>query len=189
MRGVVWVFFTLATVQSVLACSENDRNQLANWGCTASQIANKCHEVGAGKLLIPDKNSAKILDLRQGILRVSTRKSMLAPLRVQTPPGENYFLKLVELGEKKKPVLTFFIPGGSSFQMKVPLGTFRLRYASGTNWYGPELLFGPCTTSFFEANADLEFTRAGRQLSGHSIVLIKQIDGNLSTEVVEEKNF
>jgi hypothetical protein len=190
MRYLLAAAIALAGMTSALACTEDEKTELKQWGCSSSQIEKKCRETAPGKTpVIPRKISLQSFGPSQGILKNYTRRPLRAPLRVETPPGENYFVKLVEAGDRKTPVLSFFIFGGSSFQTDVPLGTYILRYAIGTDWYGPEYLFGVCKTSFFEAKADLAFTQSGRHLSGHRVELIKQVGGNLDTAGVEESEF
>jgi hypothetical protein len=186
MRKLVWILPILASAAPALACSEQEKGQLEQWGCSPAQVERKCngpHE----PIPVPGKTFPK--RVKQGIQLISTRKSLQAPLRVETPPGDNYFVKLVRADDKKKALISFFIFGGGSFQTNVPVGTYILRYAIGKDWYGPELLFGPCKTSFFEANTNLEFTLSGRKAIGHRVVLIKQVGGNLATSDIDEGEF
>jgi hypothetical protein len=173
-----------------MACTEDDETQLKQWGCSAAQIERKCPGDAHGrKISLPKKQFTRSLRPRQGVVQIYSRKSRIAPFRVDTPAGDNYFIKLVEVSDKKTPVLTFFIYGGGTFQMDVPLGTYIMRYAIGKDWYGEQLLFGPCTTSFYEADAELAFTREGNTAKGHRITLEKQVGGNLETMDVDEEQF
>jgi hypothetical protein len=180
----------LAGATQALACTEDEKTELKQWGCSSRQIEKKCGDITAGsKSVIPRRASLQPYQPAQGVLKTYTRKPLLAPLRVKTPAGENYFIKLVEANNKKTTVMTMFIFGGGSFQTKVPLGTYVLRYATGADWYGPDYLFGVCKTSFYEADADLAFTQSGRALNGHHVELIKQVDGNLETRDIDEAEF
>ena len=42
-------------------------------------------------------------------------------------------------------MLSCFVRRDETAEVLVPLGTYRLRYAHGTDWYGTNLLFGPET--------------------------------------------
>jgi len=126
--------------------------------------------------------------ISQGIQQVFTKESRIAPFKVKTPLGSShYFLKLVKASDKA-PVLTFYIRGGQTFELKVPLGTYRLKYASGETWYGLKHYFGE-HTAYSEAEADLHFSRAGNVLKGHSVELIKQVGGNLQTKPIKPADF
>lgn len=47
--------------------------------------------------------------------------------------------------ETKDCALIFYVRGGARIVVSAPLGTYELLYASGFNWYGEDLLFGPDT--------------------------------------------
>ena len=124
----------------------------------------------------------------QGVL--SGGGNRVAPFRITTPAdGSYYFLKLSRPQDKKGAVMTIFMNSGATYETNVPLGSYVLRYASGTEWYGQQHLFGPCKTRFFEAQSVMSFSRSGNQLSGHSVELIKQVGGNLGTTSVDEDDF
>jgi hypothetical protein len=124
----------------------------------------------------------------QGVLTGSGER--IAPFRITTPNDDGYyFLKLARPDDKKGAVMTIFMAAGQTYETKVPLGSYVLRYASGKEWYGQKHLFGPCRTQFFEAQTVMTFSREGNRLSGHSIELIKQAGGNLSTRGVDEDDF
>ncbi|MGH6816062.1 MAG: hypothetical protein ACREC6_10175 [Hyphomicrobiaceae bacterium] len=128
------------------------------------------------------------VNVRQGVQQIFTKESRIAPFQVTTPAGsENYFLKLVK-GPGGAAVLTFYVRGGQTFDLKVPLGTYRLKYASGETWYGFDNLFGE-NTAYSEAETTLHFTREGNTLKGHRIVPIKQVGGNLPTKRIPKKDF
>lgn len=105
----------------------------------------------------------------------------VAPLKIKTSTvgGNHYFVKIVNL-EDKRSIGSYFIRSGESIDIKVPLGTYEIKYATGTNWYGLNYLFGP-DTYYSKADSTFNFTFDGYQYSGYTIELIMQADGNLST--------
>jgi hypothetical protein len=84
--------------------------------------------------------------------------------------------------------LTIFARGGQAVSIKVPLGTYEFRYAAGKNWYGEDHLFGSETT-YMRAENRFSFYRNGQQIMGHTVKLIKQIDGNLPTSDINKSQF
>lgn len=76
------------------------------------------------------------------------------------------------------PVLTVFVRDGDSIDIEVPLGVMKMRYAIGDTWYGDRYLFGPETT-YAEADSLLTFAVQGEQVSGYTIELFLQPNGNL----------
>lgn len=106
-----------------------------------------------------------------------------APFEIRSSAGANYLIKLVD-AKTKQPVMTIFVRGGTPTEVDVPSGNFEIRYASGTKWYGDELLFGP-DTSCSKANQSFSFSR-GR---GYTITLYKVHNGNLSTSPMSPADF
>ncbi len=111
----------------------------------------------------------------------------IAPLYISTDPTRNYFVKLVDKNTGAM-ILTVFIRGGQSVNVKVPLGNYELRYASGTNWYGEEQLFGS-GTDFQKTDKVFDFYLNGSQIMGHTVELIKQVNGNLPTSEINKATF
>jgi hypothetical protein len=112
----------------------------------------------------------------------------LAPLRIVTAADSpHYFIKVVDW-ERGTPVLTVFVRSGQTVNVKVPLGSYRLKYAGGTEWYGQKYLFGPAT-AYARAQDRFNFTLEGDQVSGFTVELIKQIGGNLRTAEIRPEDF
>ena len=118
---------------------------------------------------------------------LSRRSNGEAPFKITTSPGENFYVKLVDI-PGGNPAITFFVRGGDTTEMDVPLGTYSLRYASGNTWYGTTCLFGRNTT-YFEADTTLAFYRSGTQVVGHRVELIRQIHGNMDANKISAGRF
>lgn len=112
----------------------------------------------------------------------------LAPLEIRTRGYDrHYFVKVTDY-YTDQPIATVFIHGGSSAEISVPLGTFKLKYATGQEWYGEDFLFGP-ETSYSEADQAFHFTDEGYQYSGYTVELFLQADGNLRTDRITPDQF
>lgn len=81
-----------------------------------------------------------------------------APFKIQTEARSNFLLKLVD-AQTRKDVMRMFIVGGQEANFWVPVGEYELVYASGQNWYGNELLFGP-ETQYAKADTVSRFASA-----------------------------
>lgn len=106
-----------------------------------------------------------------------------SPFEIKSYNGANYLLKLVDLYTKEA-VMTVFVRGGTTTEVDVPSGTFEIRYASGTTWYGDDLLFGPETTCS-KANQSFSFVPG----TGFTITLYKVQNGNLTTSSISPAEF
>lgn len=108
--------------------------------------------------------------VRHGAQEVYLKRKRLAPLAIETPGGsERYYLKL-EDALTGRLAMTIFVEGGHSLRTRVPLGSYRILYATGTTWYGPQLLFGPQTRRF-RLDRTFEFARTRGAYVGARIVL------------------
>jgi hypothetical protein len=84
--------------------------------------------------------------------------------------------------------MTFFVQGGQSFEAVVPVGTYRVKYATGATWYGVDFVFGP-DTRYSEAVKILEFSVKYNQISGNTIELTPQGGSNLHTKTISAHQF
>ena len=111
----------------------------------------------------------------------------LAPFEIKSPSGTNYLVKLTNTltGEA---VQTIFVRGGTTVEVKVPLGTFSVKYAAGDTWYGYRYLFGPMT-AYSKASEQFTFKYDGTSYNGYTITLYKVRNGNLRTQQIDPKEF
>lgn len=129
-----------------------------------------------------------LASLKQGVHEVLTTAPRVAPLRIGTPVGdEQYYVKIVD-ADTGATMLTLFVKAGQILRTKVPLGSARIKYATGRVWRGKAELFGP-ETRYNEADEVFEFTRDDRGVQGYTVELIKQIGGNLSTRSLSRAEF
>ncbi|MFX0541262.1 hypothetical protein ACEWPM_005960 [Roseovarius sp. S4756] len=106
------------------------------------------------------------------------------PLQVKTPPGQDYFLTLID-ASTDSPALAAYIEGGTFFKVLVPPGIFRVKFAAGDKWQGEDDLFGPgAQTQIFELRDPLTFeTRGYDTKAGHLVDLVGAPQG----EIVEAR--
>ena len=124
---------------------------------------------------------------KNGTIFRYTSDDCLAPLKVNTSPGCNYFIKVVDYNTGT-PIASMFIRSGKIGNMTLPLGSFAIKYATGNNWYGETHLFGP-DTSFFKCDHKFDFRSDGTGFHGYRVELIKQVGGNLSTRIISKNEF
>ena len=122
-----------------------------------------------------------------GSVQIYTSDEQVAPFEIKAALGNHYLLKLVNT-QTHEPVQTIFVQSGASVKVHVPLGSYEVRYASGTTWYGYEYLFGP-DTSCCKADTTFTFRVEGNQVSGYTITLYKVAHGNLHTSAISPTEF
>lgn len=111
----------------------------------------------------------------------------IAPLEIHTSEGSNYFIK-IDNAQTNEHLVSYFIRSGETLETKIPLGSYIIKYATGQKWYGANKLFGADTT-YSQADQIFQFTSDGNQISGHTIELISQVNGNLATKKIGKDNF
>jgi hypothetical protein len=129
---------------------------------------------------------------RTGIYRnYDLSAKLAAPFEIRTAVGANYFVKL-EDSVTREPVQTFFIRSGQTMQSDVPFGQFVLKYATGRSWCGEIDMFGP-ETDLHKADGVLRFARQdsddGYTITGHTIELVVQVNGNLKISKFAARRF
>lgn len=116
-----------------------------------------------------------------------TQLEAIAPFEIKSSTGSHYLVKLAD-AYSDSDVLTVFVHGGSTVQIDVPLGTYIVKYAAGTKWYGYKHLFGP-ETSYSKADKTFRFERNGYQVTGYTITLYTVLHGNLQTLAIRPEDF
>lgn len=117
-----------------------------------------------------------------------SNRDAIAPLTISTRQGlGHYFVKIVDW-TTDAPVMTIFVRSGQSVSTKVPLGSYKVKYATGSQWYGKTHLFGP-ETSYSMADSRFDFEETGNQVSGFTVELFLQPNGNLRTKRIRPKDF
>lgn len=107
----------------------------------------------------------------------------VSPLKIKTQKGSHYWVKIVDAYNKNE-VASFFIRGGETLDVRLPTGSYYIKYAYGNIWYGEQDLFGKNTRY---AKADKLFYFSYKE--GYIIELIKQHNGNLNTPSIDRSQF
>lgn len=124
---------------------------------------------------------------KNGVFKVYTRKERVAPLKFFSTTGTEYFIKLVDYGTESD-VMTIYVRSNSTVEIDVPLGSYRVKYACGEQWYGEKYLFGN-DTSYFVADEVFRFSYSGNYVSGYTVTLYSVPGGNLETSQIDEDEF
>lgn len=111
----------------------------------------------------------------------------VARFKVSAPEGTQYWVMLVD-ATTSVPVVAMFVRGGSTAEVKVPVGSYVVKFASGKNWYGTTYLFGP-DTAYGKADQAMRFWIEGNIVHGHSMTLYKVRNGNLHTHSISASEF
>jgi hypothetical protein len=123
-----------------------------------------------------------------GAVKDYSSKARVAPLVIVTSGKKVHYLVKLSDWETDDIVLTIFIRSGHTIETKVPLGSFRLKYAAGENWLGYDELFGQ-DTIYKKADKRFNFVQKGNSVSGYKVELILQQGGNLPTDRIPKSQW
>jgi len=127
------------------------------------------------------------LDNETGLIYIAEGYQEVAPFNISVSSDRSYYVKLRDASTSSD-VMTIIIKKGETFRGKAPLGAFELVYASGNNWYGEELLFGPSTV-YSRSNSSIVFSVEGNKINGKTLTLKQIRDGNMSTSSMGPGDF
>lgn len=122
---------------------------------------------------------------KSGIVVRQTNEPGVAPLQLKSSVGNHFYMKLKRGG---RTIVTVFIRGGDDVEVRLPLGTYTIEFASGSEWYGRKHLFGPDTRAT-RAEGTFEFRRSARGVTSRTITLYKVSGGNLRTQAMDIRDF
>lgn len=84
--------------------------------------------------------------------------------------------------------IAFLVMAGQSYSLEVPIGVYKLYYATGDTFFNTSILFGD-DTRYYEADELLTFNASGNYYNGHTITLYSVYNGNLDTDEIPEQSF
>lgn len=95
--------------------------------------------------------------------------------------NKNYYVKLCDTMRGDKTVAKFFIRAKDELTVKIPAGSYKIKFGSGDEWYGEQELFGKY--SQYGEFRELNFSFDGYSSQGHTISFYKTVAGNLKTNI------
>jgi len=135
----------------------------------------------------PDAN-LKPITATNGQIFEYPRDERVAPLSVTASFSYNYYIYLDCITNPDND-MAFFVKRGNTVKLDVPLGTYRVYYATGDIWYGTQHLFGS-STIYCKCDGTFNFyISSDGYYSGYTLELIEQHNGNLDTETVNPSEF
>lgn len=106
-----------------------------------------------------------------------------APLTVNTDGSSSFLIRFFDK-DTHQIVMDYFIPVGQTAHLKVPLGSYEVKYVSGDTWYGDKFLFGP-GSSYSMADRILTF----EYNYSYTLTLYRVPAGNLKTRAISAESF
>jgi hypothetical protein len=159
--------------------------------------------LSSGAVQRPGPSAASATDLKPApspptsVIEKGRRRKGIAPFKIETEAGADYLLKLVSTTDENDNII-IFVRGGEIYSSKMPLGTYKIRGATGSTWYSKEAFFGP-TTRFFrlqdkngkgpEASTTIRFWQERNKIFGMTLILKNVVGGNMAQEPISRSEF
>ena len=116
-------------------------------------------------------------------MRSYTTLDRQIPFEIRSEAGSDHLLRLYTATDNRL-AMSVFVVGGLTKTVKVPVGNFIIRVASGTWWSGYDDLFGP-DTAFMRMDTIFNFEPGYR----HWVTLYTVPDRNLRTVTIPRNEF
>lgn len=136
-----------------------------------------------------------------GHVFLSPQYQRLCPLSVSVSDGSSYYIYLKymrapensydsrkESGYGESEDLAFYVRSGETVNLDVPVGVYKLYYATGDVWYGTLYKFG-VDTAYFSSDDLLDFYTSYDSTYGVTLELWAQYNGNFETDEISETAF
>ena len=146
----------------------------------------------------------KPMKVKNGQMLITPDYQRVCPFKVEVPAGNDYYIYLQYIGEpdtstKKRNRLSsakspyendvaIYVQGSKTANVKVPIGNYKLYYATGETFFGTDSLFGS-STSYYTSSETLSFSAEKNGYAGHTLTLKPSVGGNFGTRPMGESSF
>jgi len=123
-------------------------------------------------------------DEMAGEVRTYSVVDRVVKLEIRTNDAQQCHLVRLYGADHHRLVMSVFVKGGQTQPVRVPVGRFIMKVASGANWHGYHGFFGP-ETRFTKMDTVFDFTPG----YSHWVTLYTLPGGNLTTSVISKDEF
>ncbi|MBR0144575.1 MAG: hypothetical protein IJM21_10420 [Clostridia bacterium] len=121
---------------------------------------------------------------RTQILRGASNSKTGIPLKIYTPAKyDSHYIKINDASTGDT-YMTIYIREGDSITVYLPVGRYRIRYATGKKWYGFSELFGP-DGDYLAFNETISIKKDMK----YTLTLYQIADSNLTTKALSQEDF
>lgn len=118
-----------------------------------------------------------------------THEKAVVSFEITLPQTEEFYCIIMKKVSNPDAIaVSIFMNPKESYEFSVPIGTYDVYVASGTQWYGYDYLFGPDGT-YGKLDSTFEFSQNDDYATGHSIELMATYNGNLDTDPMSYEDF
>ena len=205
-NGAIRCYFDVSNAEYAAFINSHDVNNL-----TITHKWTKAEEESASTSSKPTTDSAakptatpNAVKAYSGMNIVRPDYVGVCPLEIKADNNSNYYIYLDYV---RKPSYTtvsrslrsdaytpyesdfsFYVEAGDTVEVDVPIGIYKLYYATGDTYYGKELLFG-ANTQYYSSDELLEFYASSQYYEGVTLTLYSVYNGNYDTDPINASEF
>lgn len=178
-RATVLAVVLVIVVFLVITNGARDRSNTS----TPSAIEEKARAVLDRAVTTPETQPEIILEadsLRRpahGRQFVSRGEASVGGIHFKAHPTNDFYFKVVNV-DTRRIVRSFYMRAGRDYEVKLPLGTYRVLASVGPAWYGPKRGFGKYSSAA-EFEADFVIEEDGDHVTGYTVTLTSVAGGTL----------
>lgn len=179
------VFLGIAAFLFLISMCNNSSNSSSSYYNNSSNTTSNNNSYQATD---QDANLTPVSITNGKILKYPSDERV-APLTIKTSGSNGYYIYLEDFSNSNgKNDMSFYVKGGNTVDIDVPLGKYKFYYCSGKTWYGTTNKFGS-NTSYCKADDIFDFYVSGDYVYGHTVTLYTVANGNMETENISEGQF
>lgn len=133
------------------------------------------------------KVTLRTIPVKNGEMIKRPRRTDYPEVTINAPSNANCFVYFKNISNSAYD-FAFYVKAGSSATVNAPTGTYAFYYASGEEWYGPDLKFGR-GTSFFKAPDLITLTEDDSSYDVLELTLYAVPNGNMDTDPIDASEF
>jgi hypothetical protein len=140
----------------------------------------------------PDTAASALPPPGTGLLACSFEGIPAPTLTISTRTGSGHHLLKIEDWDSRQQVALIFVRDGEQTTVHVPAGSYRIKFASGDEWFGVTQRFGAreiCTVAVRRFEFSHHVASDKERWTEESIELYPQPNGNMATNAIPREQF
>lgn len=128
----------------------------------------------------------KPVSVKNGFIKKPSGKKT-APVKIHAPLTNSCYVYFKHDKDSRND-FSVYVEANTTVNVKAPLGTYELYYATGETWYGAEYLFG-FGTNYYKTDSIIKMYTSGKYVYGLELTLYGVVDGNMKSEPIDSSDF
>lgn len=173
-----------ATVDIELESETDDTEYICNMICDI--IAGQLEEEvdGFNSRVRSEMIKDSVTEPKTCVLVGTSNSSKGMAFKIHTPANyDSHYIKIIDTSTGE-PFMKIYIREGDTITVYLPVGSYRIRYATGEHWYGYDELFGT-DGEYFKFNEVVKIKKDTK----YTLTLYRESESNLSTSALDYGEF